>query len=170
MYTCADCHELNARFKDACESSLGQVQDAAGVFAELRDVVNLRVEAPRPVDISPECANMLERLCLAQAQELTFEKFRADGKNPSILARSRSLPWPPLRLSQSQCQRISECGRLGSRMHRLLAFLGILLPHSVSSPNTSPTCMLDSGGSGLLGIPEPAAVMACAERLLARRV
>ncbi|CAK0747325.1 hypothetical protein CVIRNUC_001757 [Coccomyxa viridis] len=62
-------------------------QEAAGVFAELRDVVSLRVEAPRPVDISPECANMLERLCLAQAQELTFEKFRADGKNPGILAR-----------------------------------------------------------------------------------
>lgn len=59
------------------------------MFAELRDVVSLRVEAPRPVDISPECANMLERLCLAQAQELTFEKFRADGKNPGILAR-----WP----------------------------------------------------------------------------
>ena len=57
------------------------------MFAELRDVVSLRVEAPRPVDISPECANMLERLCLAQAQELTFEKFRADGKNPAILAR-----------------------------------------------------------------------------------
>ena len=50
-------------------------------------MVSLRVEAPRPVDISPECANMLERLCLAQAQELTFEKFRADGKNPGILAR-----------------------------------------------------------------------------------
>ena len=70
------------------------LQEAAGVFAELRDVVSLRVEAPRPVDISPECANMLERLCLAQAQELTFEKFRADGKNPGILAR-----WaPPLYL------------------------------------------------------------------------
>ncbi len=61
------------------------------MFAELRDVVSLRVEAPRPVDISPECANMLERLCLAQAQELTFEKFRADGKNPGILARCLSL-------------------------------------------------------------------------------
>ena len=62
------------------------------MFAELRDVVSLRVEAPRPVDISPECANMLERLCLAQAQELTFEKFRADGKNPAVLARWQCLP------------------------------------------------------------------------------
>ena len=63
------------------------------MFAELRDVVSLRVEAPRPVDISPECANMLERLCLAQAQELTFEKFRADGKNPGILARWAPRSW-----------------------------------------------------------------------------
>lgn len=43
-------------------------QEAAGVFGELRDVVSLRVEAPRPVDVSPECANMLERLCLAQVR------------------------------------------------------------------------------------------------------
>ncbi len=42
------------------------MQEAAGVFAELRDTVSLRVEAPRPVDLSPECAHMLERLCLAQ--------------------------------------------------------------------------------------------------------
>jgi programmed cell death 6-interacting protein len=63
------------------------LQEAAGVFVELRDVVSLRVEAPRPVDVSPECANMLERLCLAQAQEVIFEKFRADGKSPGILAR-----------------------------------------------------------------------------------
>ncbi len=39
------------------------------------------------MDISPECAAMLERLCLAQAQEVTFEKARADKKSPAILAR-----------------------------------------------------------------------------------
>ncbi|KAK9909798.1 hypothetical protein WJX75_007558 [Coccomyxa subellipsoidea] len=62
-------------------------QEAAGSFAELRDVVSLRVESPRPVDVSPEAANMLEKLCLAQAQEVTYEKFRADAKSPGILAR-----------------------------------------------------------------------------------
>ncbi|KAK9820581.1 hypothetical protein WJX72_011897 [[Myrmecia] bisecta] len=62
-------------------------QEAAGVFAYLRDVVSLKVEAPRPVDISPECAGMLEKLCLAQAQECTFEKARMDKKNPALLAR-----------------------------------------------------------------------------------
>ena len=47
-------------------------------------MVSLRVEAPRPVDVSPEAANMLEKLCLAQAQEVTFEKFRADGKSQRV--------------------------------------------------------------------------------------
>lgn len=53
----------------------------------LRDGPSLKVEQPRPIDISPECAAMLEKLCLAQAQECTFEKARQDKKNPAILAR-----------------------------------------------------------------------------------
>ena len=56
----------------------------------LRDGSSLKVEQPRPIDISPECAAMLERLCLAQAQECTFEKARQDAKKPAILARSAS--------------------------------------------------------------------------------
>eukprot|EP00891_Asterochloris_glomerata_P000589 jgi/Astpho2/589/e_gw1.00013.8.1_t len=62
-------------------------QEAAGAFAFLRDVAGLRVEQPRPVDISPEAAGMLEKLCLAQAQECVFEKARTDKKSPAILAR-----------------------------------------------------------------------------------
>ena len=53
----------------------------------LRDGPSLKVEQPRPIDISPECAAMLEKLCLAQAQECTFEKARQDSKKPGILAR-----------------------------------------------------------------------------------
>lgn len=34
------------------------------------------------------CAGMLEKLCLAQAQECVFEKARTDKKSPAILARS----------------------------------------------------------------------------------
>ena len=68
------------------------MKEAAGAFANLRDVASLRVEQPRPVDISPECASMLERLCLAQGQECIFEKARADSKSPAILARL-SLQW-----------------------------------------------------------------------------
>lgn len=67
---------------------LWAVQEAAGVWVLLRDGSSLKVEQPRPIDISPECAAMLERLCLAQAQECTFEKARQDGKKPAILARS----------------------------------------------------------------------------------
>ena len=68
-----------------------KLQEAAGAFGALRDGPALKVEAPRPVDVGPECAAMLEKLCLAQAQELTFEKARLDGKAPAILARSGGL-------------------------------------------------------------------------------
>ena len=63
------------------------------MFAALRDGPSLRVEAPRPIDIAPECAAMLERLCLAQAQEVVFEKSRADAKSPGTLARCVTTPW-----------------------------------------------------------------------------
>ena len=63
------------------------MQEAAGAFAALRDGPALHVEAPRPTDLTPECAAMLERLCLAQAQEAIFDKARADRKNPATLAR-----------------------------------------------------------------------------------
>ena len=43
-------------------------QEAAGTFALLRDSACLKVEAPRPLDLTPEAAAMLERLMLAQAQ------------------------------------------------------------------------------------------------------
>ena len=66
---------------------LPALQEAAGAFAALRDGPALHVEAPRPIDLSPECAAMLERLCLAQAQEAIFDKARADHKNPATLAR-----------------------------------------------------------------------------------
>ena len=65
----------------------------------LRDGPSLKVEQPRPIDISPECAAMLEKLCLAQAQECTFEKARQDKKKPQVLARYNCmdlLHGPPL--------------------------------------------------------------------------
>jgi programmed cell death 6-interacting protein len=43
-----------------------RVQEAAGSYAYLRDVACLKVESPRPLDLSPECATMLEKLMLAQ--------------------------------------------------------------------------------------------------------
>lgn len=46
-----------------------------------QDHVSLKVEHPRPTDITPECTSMLEKLMLAQAQEIFFEK----ASLPSIL-------------------------------------------------------------------------------------
>lgn len=63
------------------------LQEAAGAFAYLRDEASLKMDAPRPVDVSPEAAAMLERLMLAQAQECVFEKVLMDRKSPSLLAR-----------------------------------------------------------------------------------
>ena len=52
--------------KQACQL----FQEAAGVFGALRDGEAAKVDAPRPVDLSPECCAMLEKLMLAQAQVL----------------------------------------------------------------------------------------------------
>lgn len=43
-------------------------QEAAGVLQYLRDTVSSRLDSPGPVDVGVECASMLERLMLAQAQ------------------------------------------------------------------------------------------------------
>ena len=63
------------------------MQEAAGAFAFLRDEASLKMDAPRPADLGPEAAAMLERLMLAQAQECVFEKALADKKSPALLAR-----------------------------------------------------------------------------------
>lgn len=63
------------------------LQEAAGAFAFLRDEASLKMDLPRPADLGPEAAAMLERLMLAQAQECVFEKALADKKSPSLLAR-----------------------------------------------------------------------------------
>jgi len=38
------------------------------MFSHLRDVEANKVDAPRPVDLTPECCTLMERLMLAQAQ------------------------------------------------------------------------------------------------------
>ncbi|XP_031494344.1 vacuolar-sorting protein BRO1 [Nymphaea colorata] len=70
--------------KQACNS----FQAAAGVYAFIRDNVSMKASlGPSTVDISVECAGMLERLMLAQAQECFFEKVIADGKPPGLCAK-----------------------------------------------------------------------------------
>lgn len=62
---------------------------AAGVFAYLRDNVAVKAAAggTATVDLSVECAGMLERLMLAQAQECVFETTIAKGSTPGVCAK-----------------------------------------------------------------------------------
>ncbi|KAI5065951.1 hypothetical protein GOP47_0018575 [Adiantum capillus-veneris] len=63
-------------------------QAAAGAFAYLRDNISMKASAGNAtVDISVECAGMLERLMLAQAQECFFEKVILDKKPPALCSK-----------------------------------------------------------------------------------
>ncbi|KAK7274211.1 hypothetical protein RIF29_15292 [Crotalaria pallida] len=62
---------------------------AAGAFAYLRDNAAMRasVGGSATVDVSDECARMLERLMLAQAQECVFENSIAKGSTPGVCSK-----------------------------------------------------------------------------------
>ncbi|CAO2825563.1 unnamed protein product [Amaranthus hypochondriacus] len=62
---------------------------AAGVFAYLRDNVSVKAAAggSATVDVSVECAGMLERLMLAQAQECVFETSISKGSTPGVCSK-----------------------------------------------------------------------------------
>lgn len=74
-----------AGLKQACNG----FQSAAGAFGMLREGVAPKLAAGGggTVDLSVECAGMLERLMLAQAQECFFEKVIADEKPPGICSK-----------------------------------------------------------------------------------
>ncbi|KAI4357713.1 hypothetical protein L6164_001645 [Bauhinia variegata] len=62
---------------------------AAGSFAYLRDNASMKasIGSSTTVDLSVECAGMLERLMLAQAQECVFENTIAKGSTPGVCAK-----------------------------------------------------------------------------------
>ncbi|PSS19317.1 ALG-2 interacting protein like [Actinidia chinensis var. chinensis] len=62
---------------------------AAGAFAFLRDNESAKAAlgGSATVDVSVECAGMLERLMLAQAQECVFENSIAKGSTPGVCAK-----------------------------------------------------------------------------------
>lgn len=62
---------------------------AAGAFAFLRDnaATKASIGSSTTVDFSVECAGMLERLMLAQAQECVFENSIAKGSTPGVCAK-----------------------------------------------------------------------------------
>ncbi|KAJ7552040.1 hypothetical protein O6H91_06G039700 [Diphasiastrum complanatum] len=70
--------------KQACNS----FQFAAGAFSFLRDNISMKASgSSSTVDISVECAGMLERLMLAQAQECFYEKVLVDNKPSSLCSK-----------------------------------------------------------------------------------
>ena len=70
--------------KQACNS----FQAAAGVFAFLRDNISMKASLGScTLDVYVECAGMLERLMLAQAQECFFEKVISDGKPHALCSK-----------------------------------------------------------------------------------
>ncbi|KAL4532578.1 hypothetical protein Ndes2437B_g02974 [Nannochloris sp. 'desiccata'] len=79
--------ESDRRIEAGLNNAIKLFQEAAGAFAHLRDHVALKVDVPRPIDLSPECAAMLEKLMLAQAQECVLEKAITGNKQPATLAR-----------------------------------------------------------------------------------
>ncbi|XP_042375845.1 vacuolar-sorting protein BRO1-like [Zingiber officinale] len=73
-----------AGLKQACN----YFQSAAGAFGYLKDHAAGRAAAGgATVDLSVECAGMLEKLMLAQAQECFFEKVIADAKPPALCSK-----------------------------------------------------------------------------------
>ncbi|KAE8668228.1 sarcoplasmic reticulum histidine-rich calcium-binding protein-like isoform 2 [Hibiscus syriacus] len=62
---------------------------AAGAFAYLRDNASTKASMGNSttVDLSVECAGMLERLMLAQAQECVFENTIAKGSTPGVCSK-----------------------------------------------------------------------------------
>lgn len=63
------------------------LQEAAGYFRLLHDVVAPQLDEVPSFDISTDSTQMLELLMLAQAQEAFYLKASRDKKNPAVLAR-----------------------------------------------------------------------------------
>ncbi|KAE9595433.1 hypothetical protein Lal_00031295 [Lupinus albus] len=74
---------------DGRRQALHAFVGAAGSFAYLRDGAAMKaaVGGSATVDVSVECAGMLERLMLAQAQECVFENTIAKGSTHGVCAK-----------------------------------------------------------------------------------
>ena len=78
--------EADRASPDGVNGAARNLQDAAGCFAHLRDQVAVKLDASsRPEDIGPSCCTMLEKLCLAQAQQVGPRAQLRSGRVPRIL-------------------------------------------------------------------------------------
>jgi programmed cell death 6-interacting protein len=71
-------------------TACGAFQSAAGAFALLKEsglAAKAVAAGATTVDVTPDCAGMLEKLMLAQAQECFFEKVIAGGKPPALCSK-----------------------------------------------------------------------------------
>ncbi|XP_051188501.1 vacuolar-sorting protein BRO1 [Lolium perenne] len=71
-------------------TACGAFQSAAGAFALLREsglAAKAVAAGATTVDVTPDCAGMLEKLMLAQAQECFFEKVIAGGKPHALCSK-----------------------------------------------------------------------------------
>mmetsp|Transcript_6019 Transcript_6019/g.17233 ORF Transcript_6019/g.17233 Transcript_6019/m.17233 type:complete len:390 (-) Transcript_6019:378-1547(-) len=62
-------------------------QEAAAMFSYLAGQVPLKLDFQGMADLSPDTTTLLSAICLAQAQDVTYQKAAADGKSPALLAR-----------------------------------------------------------------------------------
>jgi hypothetical protein len=95
-------------------------QEAAGTFGFLRDSASLKIDQPRPLDLTPEAAAMLEKLMLAQAQVGSHSQQEGSW--------GRSLCWDVCLKKQQQLFGAgSEIGleRLGAGCCQRLCFLSL---------------------------------------------
>ncbi|PKU59754.1 hypothetical protein MA16_Dca021751 [Dendrobium catenatum] len=94
-----------AGLKQACNG----FQSAAGAFSMLREAVAPKLAAlgGATIDLSVECAGMLERLMLAQAQECFFEKVIADAKPHGICSKV-ARQWRFIVLVGTRCKTVFE--------------------------------------------------------------
>jgi programmed cell death 6-interacting protein len=71
-------------------TACGAFQSAAGAFTLLREsglAASAVAAGAATVDITPDCAGMLEKLMLTQAQECFFENVIAGGKPPALCSK-----------------------------------------------------------------------------------
>lgn len=78
---------LDRKSEQGRKDSKRAFEEAAGVFVHLRDTLSMKLESPRPVDLTAECCTLLEALFLGQAQECVYEHSVATSRSPAVLAR-----------------------------------------------------------------------------------
>eukprot|EP00210_Caulerpa_lentillifera_P000893 g864.t1 len=76
----------NREDQQGYKSAIQYFQEAAGAFSFAREVA-LKVDNPKPSDLTPDYLTFAEKLMLAQGQECVFWRAMKDHKSPSTLSK-----------------------------------------------------------------------------------